>query len=273
MVSSVIVSTYNSPVALEAVLLALNEQDRSDFEVIVADDGSTGDTAIMAEGLQSRLNYPFKLVRQEHRGFRAARARNQAALQAAGDYLIFLDGDCLPFSDFIEAHARFAEPARFVSGNRIFLSQAFTERVLREGLEVTRWSKRAWVAPRLRGDVNRISPLLRLRLGPLRFVRRRRWRGAKTCNLGMWRSDFFEVDGFDESYMGWGHEDADLVARLIHAGILRKDARFAIPVLHLWHPQVDRSGLEENVGRLENVLKTRAVKARLGISHHEVEAP
>ncbi|MFN2421156.1 MAG: glycosyltransferase [Gemmatimonadota bacterium] len=108
MVSSVIVSTYNSPDALEAVLLALTEQGRSDFEVIVADDGSTGDTATMAECLRSRLDYPFKLVRQEHRGFRAARARNLAALQAAGDYLIFLDGDCLPFPDFIEAHARLA---------------------------------------------------------------------------------------------------------------------------------------------------------------------
>ncbi|MFN2421155.1 MAG: galactosyltransferase-related protein [Gemmatimonadota bacterium] len=89
----------------------------------------------------------------------------------------------------------------------------------------------------------------------------------------MWRSDFFEVDGFDESYKGWGHEDADLVARLIHAGIHRKDARFAIPVLHLWHPQVDRAGLEENVRRLENVLESGAVRARLGISHHQVEAP
>src|SRR5688572_4752816 len=74
MVSSVIVSNYNSPDALEAVLLVLTEQHRSDFEVIVADDGSTGDTTTMAEGLQSRLDYRLKRVRQEHRGFRAARA-------------------------------------------------------------------------------------------------------------------------------------------------------------------------------------------------------
>jgi len=64
MVSSVIVSNYNSPDALEAVLLVLTEQHRSDFEVIVADDGSTGDTTTMAEGLQSRLDYPPEMARE-----------------------------------------------------------------------------------------------------------------------------------------------------------------------------------------------------------------
>jgi glycosyltransferase involved in cell wall biosynthesis len=273
MMFSLIVSTYNRPDALERVLLGLNDQLRSDFEVIVADDGSSDDTVARASNLESRLDYPFTLVRQEHRGFHAARARNLAVLRASGDYLIFLDGDCVPFPDFIDGHARLAEPRRFVAGNRILLSRSFTERVLRDGLPVTKWSRRSWIAARLKGDVPRFSPLFRLPLGPLRSIRRTRWEGAKTCNLGVWRRDFFEIDGFDESYKGWGHEDADLVARLIHAGVERKDGRFAVPVLHLWHPQADRSMLEDNERRLEHVLESRAVKAWLGISHHHVEAP
>ena len=116
---------------------------------------------------------------------------------------------------------------------------------------------RAWIGQRLGGDVNRLAALLRLPLGPLRRLRSRQWRGARSCNLGVWRSDLEQIDGFDASYTGWGREDSDLLIRLLRSGLRRKDGRFATGVIHLWHPHVDRAQLAANDARLHAVLQTQ----------------
>jgi hypothetical protein len=82
----------------------------------------------------------------------------------------------------------------------------------------------------------------------------------------VWRSDLDRVDGFDASFTGWGREDSDLLARLAHAGLRRKDGSFATGVLHLWHPEADRSQLSANERRLADVIADRRVRAELGIS-------
>ena len=99
---SVVVTTFNRPDALHLVLAALTQQTLLPNEVIIADDGSTEETRQLIVQLKTTLNYPIKHVWQADEGFRAAKIRNQAVLQANYDYLIFLDGDCVPFPDFIE---------------------------------------------------------------------------------------------------------------------------------------------------------------------------
>jgi hypothetical protein len=125
---------------------------------------------------------------------------------------------------------------------------------------------RAWIGQRLRGEVNRLAALLRLPLGPLRRLRSRQWRGARSCNLGVWRSDLERIDGFDASYTGWGREDSDLLIRLLHCGLRRKDGRFATGVIHLWHPQVDRAQLAANDARLHAALESEHTRAQRGLS-------
>jgi predicted glycosyltransferase involved in capsule biosynthesis len=111
-----------------------------------------------------------------------------------------------------------------------------------------------------------LAPLLRLPLGPLRKLRAKAWRGARSCNLAVWRSDLDRVDGFDAAYSGWGLEDSDLLIRLLRAGVRRKDGNFATGVLHLWHAESDRSRLPENQRRLDEILYTDRVRASAGLS-------
>jgi hypothetical protein len=118
----------------------------------------------------------------------------------------------------------------------------------------------------LRGGVNRLAAVLRLPLGPLRKLRSRQWRGARSCNLAVWRSDLERVDGFDACFSGWGREDSDLLIRLLRCGLRRKDGRFATGVIHLWHPQVDRAQLAANDARLDAVLQSERVRAQRGLS-------
>lgn len=263
---SVIVSTYDRPDALDACLRALARQTDEDFEIVVADDGSGPATAQVVKSRASRLPVPVRHVWHEHKGFRGAEIRNRGIQASVGRYCIFLDGDCLARPDFVATHRNLAEPGWFVAGNRILLSEALTRTVLAEGLPAESWDFSKLVRERLCGGVNRLLPAMRLPLGALRRRRHNDWEGAKTCNLAVARSDLERTDGFDMRYAGWGLEDSDLVVRLLHAGVRRKDGRFATGVLHLWHPRADRSRLPENELRLDEVLAGNRVLAMQGLS-------
>jgi glycosyltransferase involved in cell wall biosynthesis len=263
---SIVIPTYNRPEALHAVLRSLAQQSDQDFEVLVADDGSEPDTAAVVAKWNGKIGRRVVHVWHPDRGFRAAEIRNRAILVAAGDYCIFLDGDCLAQADFVATHRRLAEPGWFVTGNRILLSPALTEAVLAQGLPAETWSFAELVRHSLRRGVNRLLPALRLPLGPLRKLLRGRWQGAQTCNLAVARGDLDRVDGFDTSYTGWGLEDSDLVVRLLRAGVQRKDGRFAIGVLHLWHAPNDRSGFAANQVQLDAAIHGGRIRALRGLS-------
>ena len=263
---SVIVTTYNREDALDAALRALARQFDRNFEIVIADDGSRPDTARVIASWKARLPVPLKHVRHEHQGFRGGEIRNRGIAASDGEICIFLDGDCLAAADFIAAHRRLHEAGWFVTGNRILLSRELTDAVLARGLEPETWNFSALLRQRLRGGINRLLPTLRLPLGPVRKLNGESWEGAQTCNLAVSRRDLDRIDGFDCAYTGWGLEDSDLVVRLLHAGVRRKDGRFATGVLHLWHPQNDRSQLSANRARLDEVIGGSRVRARRGLS-------
>ena len=263
---SVIVTTYNREDALEAVLSALSRQTDREFEVVVADDGSRPATAALIERWKGRLGVPLSHVWQADRGFRAAEIRNRALLAARGDYCVFLDGDCIACTDFVATHRRLAERGWFVTGNRVLLSRELTAAVLREAVLPQTWNLAQWINRRAQGGVNRLAAVLRLPLGPLRKLRPGQWQGARSCNLAVWRSDLERVDGFDASFRGWGREDSDLLIRLLHSGVRRKDGRFATGVIHLWHDEEDRSQLDANDARLDAVQRSDRVRAQAGMS-------
>jgi glycosyltransferase involved in cell wall biosynthesis len=263
---SVIVTTYNRADALEAVLAALARQTDRQFEVVMADDGSGPATSAVIDRWRSRIGAPLSHVWQVDRGFRAAEIRNRAILASHGDYCIFLDGDCLVRLDFIARHRRLAERGWFVTGNRVLLSPALTETVLREGLHPDTWTAGEWVRERLRGGVNRLAAVPRVPLGPARKLTARQWRGARSCNLAVWRSDLDRVDGFDARFSGWGREDSDLLIRLIRSGVRRKDGRFATGVIHLWHAEADRARLSANDALMDVTLSSTRTRAQLGLS-------
>jgi glycosyltransferase involved in cell wall biosynthesis/GT2 family glycosyltransferase len=263
---SLIVTTHDRPDALEAVLRGLAQQSDPDFEVVVADDGSATETAAMLKSWERRLQQPLTHVWQEHRGFRAAEIRNRAILASSGAYCIFLDGDCIPRSDFVREHRQLAEMGWFVVGNRVLMSKQLTERVLGENLLPELWSFGDACRARLRGDINRLAPLLQAPLGPVRKIRPQHWWGARSCNLAVWRADLDRIDGFDNSYVGWGLEDSDLLIRLLRAGVNRKDGRFSTGVLHLWHPLADPSMLSANQALLESIQSSDRILSVIGMS-------
>ena len=269
---SIIVTTFDRPDALDAVLRSLARQSDRGFEVMVADDGSGPATAALIEQWKPRIGVGLAHVRHDHHGFRAGEIRNRAIRVSRGDYCVFLDGDCLARPDFVAVHRGLAERGWFVTGNRALMTPALTDAVLRQHLEVEQWGLAHWIGQRFKGGLNRLAPVLRLALGPLRKLRPLAWKDARSCNLAVWRSDLDRIDGFDASFSGWGKEDSDLLVRLLHAGVRRKDGMHATGVLHLWHPDADRSQLVKNEQRLTQVIESRRVRADRGISSLDCDA-
>jgi glycosyltransferase involved in cell wall biosynthesis len=267
---SVIVTTYNREDALGAVLRALSRQTEARFEVVVADDGSGPATARVVESWKSNMRVPLRHVWQEDHGFRAAEARNRALRASAGSYCIFLDSDCVARPDFVAAHRGLAEPGYFVTGNRVLLSPALTDRILAGGLEPESWGLERFLAQYWHGGVNRVAPLIGLPLGPLRKLGGRRWRGARSCNAACFRDDLERIDGFDAAFTGWGREDSYLFVRLIRSGVRRKNGHFATGVLHLWHPESERSRLPDNQAKLDFILRSDRLRAVHGLSALDV---
>jgi glycosyltransferase involved in cell wall biosynthesis len=265
---AIILTTYNRPDALAAVLAGYAAQRDAEFELLVADDGSIDDTRKVVEDFKASVNFPVTHVWHEDQGFRAAAIRNRALAQTAADYIIFSDGDCVPAPRFVAQHQRLAERGWFVAGNRVLLGAGFTDQVLRDKLPIHEWTRGAWLTAWAKRDINRWLPLVALPDGAFRKSAPQRWEGVKTCNLAAWRDDLLRVNGLDETYSGWGLEDSDLVIRLLHAGVRHKSARFAAPVFHLWHAENDRSRLAENQRLLDTLIESQRSSAALGVSQY-----
>jgi len=267
---SVIVSTYNWPKALGLVLDSLATQVDRGFEVVVADDGSTPETGNLVAARARDFPVPLRHVWQEDQGFRAAAARNRAVVESRGDYLLFLDGDCLVRDNFVRVHRRLACPGWFVAGNCIQMGVTLTATVLAGGRPIQHYTWLEFLVARRCGEVDRLTSLLCLPGGYFRKLRPRRWQGVLTRNLGLWREDYFLVNGFDENFVGWGHEDAEFVGRLINAGIFRKDGCCAVPVLHFWHASPHRGREVGNLRRMQQQLANKVTRAEMGVDRYSL---
>lgn len=103
MKAGIIITTYNNPSALGRVLEGLNFQTKLPDEVIIADDDSGKETVALVNAFKEKAPFPVIHIWQENEGFQAAKIRNKAINCSNSDYLIILDGDCLPSRHFVAA--------------------------------------------------------------------------------------------------------------------------------------------------------------------------
>ena len=261
---SFIVLTYNRTDALLAVLRSLAQQCNSRHQVIIADDGSRPEQVQMLFDRCPDFQCPVLHIWHPDVGFTIARARNLAASHAIGEYLVFLDGDCIPGRSFVAAHQRVAQAGCFVNGSRVLLSPRLTTQVTNHEVDLPSQSLYFWLRARLFGDCNKVLHHVGWPKRLLRVKKTFRWSGIRGCNLGVWQHDFLNVNGFDESFEGWGHEDADFVLRLSHLGIKRKNGFLATEVFHLWHAESKRDQESANKKRVMARMQTNLILAEKG---------
>lgn len=88
---SVIIPLYNKAPYVGKALQSVLDQTFTDYEMIVVDDGSTDESARIAEEALSDASVDWQLIRQENAG--VSMARNNGAVRSKGDFLCFLDAD------------------------------------------------------------------------------------------------------------------------------------------------------------------------------------
>jgi len=241
MKTSVIVATYNRPQYLKLSIMSLAAGTMRPSEVLIADDGSTPDTLAAINWLRESLRdaFPVIHVRQEHAGCRKQKIVNETVRQATGDYLLFIDGDCIVHHNFMQAHIQANDPNAILAGQRVQIGQELTEIILRQQMMVNR------LTPSLLIDFMRRrshhfqeaivvrNTLLRKLLGKDRIKSANSVIG---CNCSLYKKLFMDINGYDEDFCGFGDEDADLGVRIVNQGKIIKSVRNLAIIFHLYHP-------------------------------------
>ncbi len=265
MSTSVIISTYNSPAWLRKVVWGYQAQTRTDFELIVADDGSRDDTRLAVEELSAHSPFPIRHVWQEDKGFRKCEILNKAIAASEGDYLIISDGDCVPRADFVQVHMDLRQEDHFVSGGYCKLPMLTSETITREDIVNQNAFDPAWL--RANGCPN-VPLKLRARGAFAKLLNyitptSPTWNGH---NASGWKKNILAVNGFNED-MEYGGEDREMGERLINNGIAPIQARHLAICIHLDHARAYIRGeaLEKNAEIRELTRRSGIAWAERGI--------
>ncbi|MBE9527614.1 MAG: glycosyltransferase [Proteobacteria bacterium] len=262
---SVIVGTYNYLKYLKLVLYSLERQSFRDFEVIVADDGSDAEVGEWLSGYSP--SYPIKHLWQEDCGFRKCRILNRAVATATGEYIVFIDADCIVARDFLAVHWGARKPGTFLGGRRVMMNRAVSEAVTKEMIAAGRFDGLSlWgVWQSLLGRTKYYEECLRL-LGRVRGETPFSLLGS---NFSLHKRDIMSVNGFDEEYESrGGGEDTDIALRLRVAGVKMASVRYLALEFHLGHEIVEAKSksaklFKKKEGAIKGPADAKNVKSSL----------
>ena len=265
--TAVIITTYNSPVALHKTLLGYLAQQDADFELVIADDGSDDRTeAVLEEPTFAKLR--LKHVWHKDDGFRACTIRNRGVAATDADYLIFADGDCIPRRDYVASHLRHAKKGTFLSGSRIHIPEAVHERFTDDDIVSNRVFDVDFLS-RMEPSLRRQAMRLATKPWQTAWLNALTWRFCvfHGSNASAWREDVETVNGFDEDFDGYGSEDRDLGLRLHNAGVKSRYLKFSFIQLHLRHPRpyMDPTVTAEKRKRLKRRFWSGMTRAERGL--------
>ena len=258
--TSLIIATYNWPVALELVLLSLLKQSKLPDEIIIADDGSTKETKQLIEGYTNKFQCKLQHIWQADKGFQKTKILNKAIAKASGEYIIQIDGDILLHKHFIKDHIYTAKKGTFIHGSRVFLNQEITHKVF-DNLTY-HFSILA------RGISNRLNGIRSSLLSTIISSKNTSLEGTRGCNFSYWKQDLIKANGYNEDMKGWGKEDSELSIRLMNNGLQKHKLKGKAICYHLHHNISSREGLNINTAILETTLKNKVKSCTNGISKY-----
>lgn len=258
--ASVILATYNDANILEWSLAAFARQSVRDFELILADDGSSEAYEPILKKWAGRFAREIVHVQHERQGFRKTRIQNRAVSVAKTERLIFVDVDCLPHRNFLRNHLTFLEPGVALTGRRVHIRNEIlpdAEIVYERGVEV---GAGKLFAEWMRGRARVIEHGFEL---PIFYESRNN--GILGCNFSVTKADFAAVNGFNEEFLGRGGEDTDIDLRLRRNRVRVRCLRNKLIEYHLMH-EVRVGTYESDSARIEKAQAMGEIRARNGLA-------
>lgn len=266
---SVIISTYNEPKWLEKVLWGYEYQTHTDFDIVIADDGSGVATTEMIAAYRQRSKLTIHHVWHPDNGYRKCEILNKAVQYCTSSYIIFSDGDCIPHPEFVSTHVRHAQNGIFLSGGTTRLPMGTSHAISREDIESRRAFNVYWLIKQGLPD----KPLKNLKLvchehgldSLLNSITpaKATWNGG---NASTWRKYILDCNGFDER-MQYGGQDREFGERLINSGVQGKQLRYSAICIHLEHSRSYRtqSSIDYNLAIRRETQVLRKTRAEKGI--------
>ena len=259
---SVVITTYNRPSYIKKSLDGFLNQSHPPDEIVIADDGSSEETASLIESFKknaTKINIVH--IWHEDRGFRLSQIRNRAISRASGTYLIICDDDVIPGYRFVQDHLKYSEDGCFIQGHRVLLKDKASKQFTFKDISMSRLFKLL-----LKGQAHNISNAFRL---PFPIIRvSQGLKGIRSCNMSFFRNDFIAVNGFNEDFEGWGKEDSELVVRFYKHGLKRKDIKFRAYCIHLYHTEYSRENLGMNIALLDRTISSNEFFCKNGIDKY-----
>lgn len=264
---SVILSTYNSPEWLEKVLWGYQEQKHKNFQLIIADDGSTYETRKVIDGFRKSSALNIEHVWHEDNSCQKSLILNKATMLAGGEYLIFSDGDCIPRNDFVHVHQQQAQKGYFLSGGHTKLPPCCSDNVVMDVILSGEAFCIFWLtqngypdsAKKLRITAKGYFAKMLDFVMPFRVE----WNGH---NSSGWKRDVLRVNGFDERIRHVG-EDREMGDRLVHSGIQVKGVRYTAVCVHL---APNPSGDIESSKSINRAIQDETTQERKRYTHHGI---
>lgn len=251
-------------------LMGLNAQTVSPRTITVAIDGDDPRIEPEIRRAASALGRPITLVlRARQAESRRAQNRNNAvrALLESGldehARLIFFDGDCIPCVDAVEAHADALETHPLSLGWAIRLSEDQTAAL--NDQQILDGKTGSVLDPTQRASSGRAHFQTRKRIVMKRLgLTKPHKPGILSGNFGIRLSAFVDVNGFDESFTGWGMEDDDLARRLYMGGVKPRSVMDRAVVFHQHHP-TDQPGSWHDATNAGRLSRETARRCALGL--------
>ena len=215
MKASLIIAIYNNIRFLKAVLDSLQLQTEKDFEIIIAEDG---DSPIVKEFINAyTFEQPWQHLTQKDEGWRKNQAMNMAIRAAKTDWLIFIDGDCIPHPRFIEMHVRYSDEKNILAGKRVKLDKSTSGKILNKSLKITDLQKKMFRKLIFgKGTIQFIEEGFFISPdGLLGFIPKIRKNNKLVgSNMSFSKKAIYSINGFDEDYkLPAVGEDYDLTWR------------------------------------------------------------
>lgn len=235
---SLVTPTYNWTDALELLLLSVLNQSVMPNEVIIADDGSKEDTKLLIEKFQKTFPIPLIHIWHEDNKNQKPKIMNKAIAVSKYDYIIEIDGDIIMNKNFIKDHLNNAEKGFYLFGSRVNIQNKILDNIFKtKKIHFNFFSS----GIKKRGRTIRIPFMMKF--AKIYTERSEKLRG---CNMSFWKEDFIKINGFNESLVGWGIDDSEMIQRLHNIGIKGKRLKFSGIAYHIYHKEQSKSHIEIN---------------------------
>jgi glycosyltransferase involved in cell wall biosynthesis len=245
---SIIIPMYKDIVALRLILDALQYQTYKNFEAVIAEDDNVEATRQFLKSYRS--NFAIKHFSQDDEGNRKATILNKVLSQLNSEYIIFIDGDTIPYSTFIESHIALSEPKNILCGRRVNLGDKVSQD-LRTGKISAYEIEKKFIRKYFylhRDNLRHYEQGLRFPFMQILYgiqKRKRKITHILGSNFSCFKDDIDRINGFDEDIAGGSKDDVDLEWRFLMSGCALKSCKFFANLLHLNHSRTSRIKDEE----------------------------